>query len=218
MNAILRFVMLILTAPLLWLWKASGWRVQGELPDVDKLIVIASPHTTNWDYLHVMMGARHFRRKPYTTFKNDWTNRPIIGRILLFLGAIPIDRSKSTNVVQQIVDRIIASDRMLVVFTPEGTRSYREYWKTGFYYAALGAKVPIVLGCPDYPEKIVMLGPVLEPTGDLEADFAIIQEFYGTHGVGKYPEKTNDVRLPDGKVPADEATAEDEVEREAVAE
>lgn len=186
----------ILTFPLITIWYLTGWQTEGKLPDLDKMIVIAVPHTSNWDYWHMMLMAMNFGRKPFVTFKDNWTSKPVIGKIIQWLGGIPIDRSKSTNAVQQLVDRLNKADRMLLVFTPEGTRSYRPHWKTGFYYAALEANVPIVLGYPDYQRKRGGIGPTLYPTGNIEADMEVIREFYSTHGVGKYPEKANDIQLP----------------------
>lgn len=198
----------IFTTPLIALWMASGWRIEGKLPAIDKFIIIAVPHTTNWDYFTMMMMAFTFGRKPFVTFKDNWTKKPVVGTLIQWLGGIPIDRSKSTNAVQQLAERIQKADRMMLVFTPEGTRSYRPHWKTGFYYAALEANVPIVLGYPDYERKRGGVGPTLYPSGDIEADMEIIREFYSTHGAGKYPEKTNDIKLPpksDESAPSDSA-------------
>jgi 1-acyl-sn-glycerol-3-phosphate acyltransferase len=101
-----------------------------------------------------------------------------IGPILKWLGGIPIDRSKHGKAVEQAVGVMNDSNRLLMVVSPEGTRSRVNKWKTGFYYIALGAKVPIVLGIADYRRKMVGFGPAFMPTGKLRDDMKVLFEFY----------------------------------------
>lgn len=189
----------ILTLPALLLWFAAGWRVEGKIPPINKFVILGVPHTTNWDYLHMLMLAFYWNRKPFVTIKDYWMKKPIIGTILRWAGGVSIDRSKSTHAVEQLSQQINAADHMMLVFTPEGTRAKTDYWKTGFYYTALGANVPIVLAYIDYERKRGGVGLTVHPTGDIEADFAIIRDFYSQHGRGKYPEQAGTIAVPPPK-------------------
>jgi 1-acyl-sn-glycerol-3-phosphate acyltransferase len=111
-------------------------------------------------------------------------------------GGIPVDRRATENFVEQMVARFRASERLLVAIAPEGTRSRSTHWRTGFYYIALGAGVPIVLGYADYGRRAVGLGPTLHPTGDIHADFEVIREYY-TRIKGKKPERQGTVQVRD---------------------
>lgn len=106
------------------------------------------------------------------------------------LGGIPVDRSRASNVVSSVVEQFGKYDELNVVITPEGTRKRTEHWKKGFYYIALKANVPIIVGFMDFGNKICGTGPVIYPSGDFDADFKIIEDFY--RGMkGKYPERFN---------------------------
>ena len=107
-----------------------------------------------------------------------------------WLGGIPIDRSKTNNVVASTIDVFNAHDKLVIIVPPEGTRNKVSYWKTGFYHIAAGANVPIVLGYVDYQRKAGGIGPTVMPTGDIEADMQEIRSFY-TGVTGKHPEKSS---------------------------
>jgi 1-acyl-sn-glycerol-3-phosphate acyltransferase len=111
-----------------------------------------------------------------------------MGKIMKWLGIFPIDRSKSNNVVAQTVQRFNDSENLIIVVPPSGTRNQVAYWKTGFYYIAVGAGVPISLAFVDYGRKQSGLGPLIYPTGDIKADMLEIRKFYADIQ-GKYPEK-----------------------------
>lgn len=197
-----RSLFLVLSRPALALWHWSGWEIEGDFPDEDHLIVVAAPHTSNWDYWHFLMAARQIERRAHVTIKQEWIRRPVVGHIIRWLGGIGVNRERSSSAVQQMAANFQPGARMLLVFTPDGTRSFRPYWRTGFYYTALAVGVPILLAYPDYPRKRVGFGPLLHPTGAIEADFPLIQEFYATHGVALHPERANTVqRRPDEPPP-----------------
>ena len=185
----------IIGLPVLLIWRLSGWRAKGMLPDTDKLILIAAPHTSNWDYVAMFALAAHFRRRPQTFLKASATQWPVIGLMLRWLGAIPVERSQSSNAVDNAAERIKERERIVLVIAPEGTRKKMDAWRSGFYHIAVAANVPIVLGYLDYKNKIGAAGPTFYPTGDVEADMAIISEFYAEHGHGKYPENASPPRL-----------------------
>jgi 1-acyl-sn-glycerol-3-phosphate acyltransferase len=165
--------------------RALGWEASGEVPP-SKCVMIAAPHTSNWDGLYMLaiawsMGLRLHWMGKHTLFE------PPFGPILKALGGIPIDRRAKHGVVEQMVRRFEESDALVLAIPPEGTRKRGEHWKSGFMNIAKAAHVPIVLGFLDYAKKEGGIGPAIMPTGDLDADVATIREFY-EHITAKYPE------------------------------
>ena len=159
--------------------KLTGWKIEGSLPpDGQKSVLIAAPHTSNWDLPYTLMVAFVLRLNIYWMGKEQIFKPPFRG-LMMWLGGIPVKRDSANNLVAASVQAIQAADGPLqLVVPPEGTRSKVRYWKTGFYYIATGAGVPIVLAYMDYERKLSGLGPVFHPSGDLEADMARIQDFY----------------------------------------
>nr|WP_315464457.1 lysophospholipid acyltransferase family protein [uncultured Rhodoferax sp.] len=159
--------------------KLSGWKVEGSLPpNGQKSVLIAAPHTSNWDLPYTLMAGFALRLHIYWMGKEQIFKPPFRG-LMMWLGGIPVRRESANNLVAASVAAIQAADGPLqLVVPPEGTRSKVRYWKTGFYYIAVGAQVPIVMAYMDYAEKRVGLGPVFQPTGNIEADMAAIQTFY----------------------------------------
>lgn len=169
----------VLRALSLGFLKLAGWKVLGKLPPgAEKSVLIAAPHTSNWDLPYTLMVAFSLRLTIYWMGKEQIFRFPFRG-LMMWLGGIPVQREKSTNLVAASVEAIkAASGSLQLVVPPEGTRSKTRYWKTGFYHIAVGAQVPIVMAYMDYEKKISGLGPVFEPTGDLEADMTQIKAFY----------------------------------------
>jgi 1-acyl-sn-glycerol-3-phosphate acyltransferase len=159
--------------------KLTGWRVQGALPlRAQKSVLIAAPHTSNWDLPYTLMVAFVLRLNIYWMGKASLFRFPF-GPVMRWLGGIAVDRSKTNNLVLASAQAIQAADGVLqLIVPPEGTRSKTRYWKTGFYHIAVTAQVPIVMAYMDFQRKISGLGPMLVPTGDLEADMAAIKAFY----------------------------------------
>mgnify|MGYP000356765593 CR=1 FL=1 len=147
-----------------------GWTVHGELPNVPKLVVIAVPHTSNWDGLFAMSFVQAAQIRLSTMGKDSLFKNPLIGRFLRWLGLFPIDRSAPNGVVGQSIERLQAADKLWLMMAPEGTRGGADEWKTGFYRIASGAGVPIFSAALDYAKKQVVLMELFHPTGDLEAD------------------------------------------------
>jgi len=165
------------------------WRCEGLLPNFPKCVMIAAPHTSNWDFPITMFIAFALRAKVYWMGKESLFRKPF-GSIMRWLGGIPIDRSRANNVVAATIDVFNTHDDLIIIIPPEGTRGKVSYWKTGFYHIAAGAGVPIVLGFLDYRRKAGGIGPSVMPTGDIEKDMATICSFYA--GVtAKYPEKSS---------------------------
>jgi len=157
--------------------KLSGWKLDGEPPTEQKYVLIAVPHTSNWDFPITLAMAFRFRFELYWMGKNSLFKGPM-GPLMKWMGGIPVDRASTNNVVDQMVSAYNASDRLVVAIPPEGTRSRVSKWKTGFYYIAVGAQVPIALGYLDYQQKKGGFGPPFYPTGDLDKDMLEIRKFY----------------------------------------
>ena len=176
----------------LWLW-AFGWTVTGDLPDSKKYVLIAAPHTSNWDFPFMIAVAAVFRVRVSWMGKDSLFKHPL-GGILRRMGGIPIDRSKPSGVVLQVVRMVKHADALALVVPPSGTRKKRDYWKSGFYWIAHTAKVPIVCAYLDFGQKRAHVGLSFTPTGDVKADMDRIREFFS--GVqAKYPELTTRIRL-----------------------
>jgi 1-acyl-sn-glycerol-3-phosphate acyltransferase len=162
--------------------KITGWRAEGRLPDIPKFVLIAAPHTSNWDFPIGVFTAFALKAKIYWMGK-DSLFRPPFGLFFRWLGGIPVDRSRSNNVVEHTIRRFINNEKLIVAIPPSGTRKKVMKWKTGFYYIARGAGVPVVLAFMDYRRKAGGFGPVFIPTGDIESDIKEIRAFYsGIHG------------------------------------
>jgi 1-acyl-sn-glycerol-3-phosphate acyltransferase len=177
-KAIMRWLALIV-------FRFAGWKPAGKRPRLSKYVIIAAPHTSNWDFFYTICLAFILDIIPSIMMKAAWFRWPM-GPFLRWLGAIPVDRSKSNHVVARSIRAFRVHPRMALVVPPSGTRRKVMYWKTGFYRIAMGANVPIVLGYLDYRRKVGGIGPVVCPTGNMEADMKIIQGFYADIS-GKYP-------------------------------
>jgi len=169
--------------------KVFGWRLEGRLPDVDKLVVIAAPHTSNWDLPVLLSLAFALRAKACWLGKHSLFRWPL-GFLFRWMGGIPVYRSASHNMVAQSVEMFRNSEKLILTIPPEGTRSKVSYWKTGFYYIAIGAEIPIAMAFIDYKRKASGVGPTLYPTGNIEADMEVIRNFYATV-TAKYPDKAS---------------------------
>ena len=169
------------------IYHRHGWIATGTVPTPRKFVLIAAPHTSNWDFLYFVgltedLGIRpHFMGKT-SLFRWPWRN------FMLDMGGLPVDRSGSKNYVQQMIDEFGRRDEFMLTIAPEGTRGNVRSWKTGFYHIAMGAKVPIVIGMMDYPSKIGGLGAEIWPTGDYEADMKEVAKWYA-QVTPKHPEK-----------------------------
>ncbi len=159
--------------------KLNGWTVEGTLPpEARKSVFIAAPHTSNWDLPYTLMVAFALRLNIYWMGKASIFRFPF-GPLMRWLGGIAVVREKSSNLVAASAQAIMDADGPLqLVVPPEGTRGKTRHWKTGFYFIAQQARVPIVLAYMDYERKVSGLGPIFQPTGDVEADLAVIKAFY----------------------------------------
>ncbi len=173
--------------------KVAGWKVAGGVPQSKSMMIIAAPHTSNWDLFFLLGAAYTFHLQIHFLIKNNLFV-PVVGPILSFLGGVPVDRSRSHNLVANLVTRISASDGVSLVIPPAGTRKYTDYWKSGFYRIALEANIPIVCGYLDYAKKEAGLGLSFYLSGNMTEDMDRIREFYASK-TGRYPAKTSRILL-----------------------
>ena len=172
----------------IFILRVAGWRTEGQLPTIPKFVLVGAPHTSNWDLPYTLFIIFVFRGKIYWMGKEDIFRWPLNG-FFKWLGGIPIDRSKSKDVVFQSIQQFYENEKLILTIAPAGTRKKVKKWKSGFYHIAKGANVPIVLGFLDYRRKVGGLGPVIYPTGNFESDMKAIRAFYS--GVtGKHPDKS----------------------------
>ena len=173
--------------------KLIGWDVDITLPEEKKYVMIGAPHTTNWDlpigllcFWSVQLHLTWVAKKQLFIGPFDYFFRA--------LGGIPVDRSVHAGFIELVAHQFDGREKMIFGITPEGTRSKTEYWKTGFYFIALQAKVPICLAYIDYPGRTFGFGKMITPTGDIDKDFALIKKFYQGKK-GKHPENQGPVRI-----------------------
>ncbi len=174
------------------IFKATGWTVDSNLPpEIKKCIIIAAPHTSNWDFWYTMASFAIYRMKIRFTVKKEWMQFPF-SLLMKPLGGIAIDRtprkdeSDRKSFVEAMIDLFRENEELIILITPEGTRSHRNKWKTGFYHVAQGAGVPICLGYVDYVKKKAGIGKVIYPK-DYVTDMREIMAFYGQI-TAKFPE------------------------------
>ena len=175
--------------------RAMGWRFVDPAPTVPKWVGLATPHTSNMDGLLMVLMAQKAGLEISWMVK-DALDRPLLGPLVRRFGGVFIDRSGPHGVVDQMVQEFERRDRFILLVPPEGTRGHRDYWKSGFYHIALGAKVPVVPGFLDYEGKRGGFGPPIEMTGDVHADMDAIRAFYAADRyVARYPDKHGPIRL-----------------------
>lgn len=173
--------------------KLIGWHVDIVLPKEKKFVLIGAPHTTNWDLPIGLLCFWSVSIRLTWVAKKQLFNGPF-DYFFRAMGGIPVDRSVHTDFIEQIAHQFDNAEEMIFGITPEGTRSKTAYWKTGFYYIALQAKVPICLAYVDYPSRTFGLGEMLYPSGDIQKDFEVIKKFY-QHKKGKYPKNQGPVEI-----------------------
>lgn len=169
-----------------------GWRLGSPPPDLPRYVVAAAYHTSNLDGIYMLLFSLAFGVRLNFLIKASWFRGPL-GPLVRALGGVPIDRSARHDTVAQIAAAFRRRQQMALLIAPEGTRKKTPYWKTGFYYIALEAGVPIVLAYLDYGRRVGGFGPVIHPSGDIEADLAIIRAFFADV-TPRFPERAGEVR------------------------
>jgi len=142
--------------------KITGWRAEGQLPAIPKFILVGAPHTSNWDLPYMLFIVFVFRAKIYWMGKETLFRKPF-KKFFKWLGGIPIDRSKSYNVVAQSIQQFKESENLILAIAPSGTRKKVKKWKTGFYHIAKGANIPISWDFWTIDERLEDLAPCFIP-------------------------------------------------------
>jgi len=173
--------------------KSIGWEIEQKLPAEKKYIIIGAFHTSNMDFVISLLcmsaiGLKFNWIGKHTLFK--WP----FGTFFKFIGGIPVNRGVNSGFIQKAACLFNDTDELVIAISPEGTRSKTEYWKTGFYYIALEANIPVAMGYFDYSNKRVGIGEYFTPTGNIHQDFEKIKTFYGTKS-GKNREKQGAIKI-----------------------
>lgn len=158
-------------------YRLIGWKTVLTVPDYDKSVICAAPHTSNWDLFIGKLFYWAIGRKTYFMMKKEWFFFPV-GPIFKALGGIPVNRNKKTSLVDQMAEVFAERSKFNLAITPEGTRKANPNWKKGFYYIALKAQVPIVLIGIDYGTKTIKAGKVVFPSGDIDKDMREIKLYF----------------------------------------
>jgi 1-acyl-sn-glycerol-3-phosphate acyltransferase len=165
---------------------SRGWRIEGNLPPVSKMVIIAGPHTSAWD-LGVALSCEMAMRLDVSFLAKHSLFFWPFGAFLRAFGGIPVDRRSRHDIVEQMTQRFAASDAMVLALSPEGTRQRVEQWKTGFYHIARSADVPIVPAVIDFKRRTVRFGSPLHPQGAMEAEIRQLRAYFDD-AVGKRPD------------------------------
>ena len=157
--------------------KVLGWKATFDVEIPAKCILCVAPHTTNWDLLMGKLFYGAFNHKASFMMKKEWFRFPL-GYFFRAIGGIPVDRQKNTSLVDQMSEQFGKREQFNLAITPEGTRKPNAKWKKGFYYISMGANEPIVLIGIDYKKKLIHVGKIMTPCGDIEKDMPIIKDFF----------------------------------------
>lgn len=157
--------------------RVAGWRVDGSLPALPKFVLIGAPHTSSWDFV-LFLGVIFTLRANVKFMGKAELFRPPFGWFFYYCGGVPVDRKKSSGLVEQMVEACNKSSQFILTIAPEGTRHHVTEWKRGFYHIAKGAGIPIVMAVVDGKKRTVRVGQVYHPTGDIEADMKAITGFF----------------------------------------
>ena len=176
-----------------WLLHLAGWQLEGEKPALDRYVLIAAPHTSNWDFPLMLLFAAAFDIKVSWMAKHSLFFPPA-GWIMRALGGMPVVRHENRNVVDAMVALFNNVTALVLVVPTEGTRERTEYWKSGFYHIARQVPVPIVPSFLDFGRKRGGFGPALETSGDSSGDMQYFRDFYAGM-TGKFPAKVGPIRL-----------------------
>lgn len=170
------------------LLRSAGWRTVGEIPNIPQAVVLALPHTSNIDGVYAIPSLFALDLKISIMGKHTLFKIPGVAQFMHWIGVIPIDRSNKGSVLQASIDKFKTGKPLFLGLSPEGTRDYIEKWKTGFYYLAMGAGVPILPVALDYNTKEIRFMSLVYPTGNIEADLPkIYAQYQGV--IPRHPER-----------------------------
>ena len=155
----------------------SGWAIKGEVPDEERIIIIAAPHTSNWDFVLAMLAIFGLNIKLRWLGKHS-IFKPGFKSFFKWLGGIPVYRDNPSTLIENVVEIVKKEKSIVIAMTPEGTRKKIKRWKTGFVRIAKQTQSKILLISIDAPNKSIGIGKIFNPTGDNEKDLAFIQNYY----------------------------------------
>jgi 1-acyl-sn-glycerol-3-phosphate acyltransferase len=165
----------------------------GTFPDTPKALFLASPHTSLWDGIVMVMIAWSMGVRLSWITKKETVRFPF-KRFVTYFGAVPVDRSKRSDTVTQVAEQFRERDGMFLAIAPAGTRKKRDYWKSGFYHMAVQANVPVICGYLDYKRREGGIREIVHLTGDVQTDMDRFREVYA--GIqGKHPALMTRIRL-----------------------
>jgi 1-acyl-sn-glycerol-3-phosphate acyltransferase len=167
--------------------KLVGWKLRGDWPGTPKAVLLAAPHTSNWDGLLMLAAAGAYRVKLRWMGKRALVEGPF-GGLVRRAGCVPVDRSAANGMVESMAEAFAAADDLVLAIAPEGSRTRTEVWKRGYWLIAARAGVPIVFSVLDFGTKTIFLSGVLHPGDDFDADWPLIRAHYAA-ARGKHPEK-----------------------------
>lgn len=184
----------------------TGWKAEGPVPTPSRYVLIAAPHTSNWDLVYLLalswaLGAEISWMGKHTIFRAPF------GAFMRAMGGVPVRRDRRNDLVTQMAELFDRSPSLILTVPVEATRERTDYWKSGFYHIARAARVPVVPGFLDYARRRGGFGPPLEPTGDIGRDMDVLRAFYSDK-LGKHPEKFGEVRLLEEDQPQPQAVAQ----------
>lgn len=178
----------------LWLLRALGWRTRGTFPaGCERCVLVAAPHTSNLDLFFMLAFAMAFELRVRWIGKHTLFRFPL-GPVMRALGGMPVDRRSRQDAVTQLAAEFARSERLVLVIAPEGTRSHGRHWKSGFYWIARKAGVPIVPSYLDWSTKTAGFGPAIVPGTSLRQDMDKLRAVYAGMR-GRFPEQAGIVRL-----------------------
>ncbi len=154
-----------------------GWKIETEMPEFDKCVIIGAPHTSNSDFFISMFYYLSKGMKISFLIKKEWFKFPFAG-ILHGLGGIPVARGQQNKLIDQMTELFTKQDKLYLMIAPEGTRKKVSRWKRGFHYIAKASNVPILLGYLDYKYKTVGVGMIFYASDDVDADMLKTKQFY----------------------------------------
>jgi 1-acyl-sn-glycerol-3-phosphate acyltransferase len=174
--------------------RIGGWQMVGEMPEDRRAVVIAAPHTSNWDGFWALVYKVAIQLDIHFFAKESLFWFPL-NIVLRAMGGIPLDRKRAGSAVDQAIEMFRSNESYYFGLAPEGTRSRADHWKSGFYRIAEGADVPVVLGFLDYGRRRIGIGPVLRLSGDWHRDLDFCRDFYKDIK-GRWPDKAGPVTFP----------------------
>ena len=164
----------------------TGWKFKGDIPRSDRIILVAGPHTSNWDFLLALafifgLNLNVFWIGKHTLFKNGFS------KIMRKLGGIPVDRASPELLMNEVSHIVKRKQGVIIAISPEGTRKKVERLKSGFLRIAKTTNSQILLAGIDFESKLIHLGKLFQPSGNTESDLLNVHNYFRQFK-GKRPE------------------------------